>query len=348
MKQCNPNRQEGELMILVTGGAGYIGSHFVKQAVKVDEVLVLDNLSTGHQQAIDPAAIFIKGDVRNVSLLNHLMTFYPINSVVHFAGKSSEAEIEYFPHIYYGENVQGMITLLNAMHQHRIRTILFSSTATVYGNNYVRPFDEFDAVNPLTVYSKSKYFMEQIAADYSNSYGMNSIAFRYFHASGAHPSGDIGECHVQETHVLPLLLKHLLGETSSFTVYGNNYETPDGTCIRDFIHVEDIANAHLLALQLVRSETGYSEIFNLSSGRGHSVKELITLSEQMTGRQSMIQYVDRQVGDPAILIANSKKARMLLDWAPFYTIEDIIETAWAWHSEKEKEFLRDSAIWSKR
>lgn len=327
-------------MLLVTGGAGYIGSHFVKQAVKVEDVLVLDNLSTGHQQAIDPAAIFIKGDVRNVSLLNHLMTFYPINAVVHFAGNSNIADFGEAPHIHYGENVKGMITLLNAMHQHRIRTLLFSSTATVYGNTYVRPFVEMDAVNPMTAYSKSKYFMEQIAEDYSKSYGMNSVAFRYFNVAGAHPSGEIGECHAQETHVLPLLLKHLLGEEPSFTVNENNYETPDGTCIREFIHVEDIVSAHLLALQRVHSEVGFSEVFNLGSGRGHSVKELIKLSEQITGRKSVIQYVERRVGDPAILIANAEKARAFLEWAPSYSIEDIVETAWAWHSQKEKAFLR--------
>lgn len=334
-------------MILVTGGAGYIGSHFVRQAVKVDEVLVLDNLSTGHQQAIDPAAIFIKGDVRNVSLLNHLMTFYPINAVVHFAWKSSVAGASEVPHIYYGENVQGTISLLNAMHQHRIRTIIFSSTSEVYGNKYARPFEELDSINPMTMYGKSKYFIEQIAADYSKSYGMNSIAFRYFNAAGAHPSGEIGECHIEETHVLPLLLKHFLGDTPSFTVNGNNYETPDGTCIRDFIHVEDIATAHLLALQRVRSEIGYSEIFNLGTGRGLSVKELIGLSEQITGRMGTIFYGDRRVGDPAILIANAKKARALLDWAPFYSIEEIIKSSWAWHREKEKVFLRDGAAWSK-
>ena len=334
-------------MLLVTGGAGYIGSHFVKQAVKFEEVLVLDNLSTGHQRAIDPAAIFIKGDVRDVSLLNHLMTFYPINAVVHFATKNSEEESVCSPHIYYEENVQGMITLLSAMHQHRIRTIIFSSTAAVYGHKYVRPFDEMDAVNPMTAYAKSKYFMEQIAADYSKSYGMNSVAFRYFSAAGAHPSGEIGECHVGETNVLPVLLKHLLSETPSFTVNGFNYETLDGTCIRDFIHVEDIANAHLLALQQVRSKVGYSEIFNLGSGSGYSVKELIALSELITGRACVVNYTDRREGDPAILIANAKKAHELLEWAPCYSIEDIIETAWAWHREKEKTFLRDGAVWSK-
>lgn len=335
-------------MILVTGGAGYIGSHFVKQAVKVDDVLVLDNLSTGHQQAIDPAAIFIEGDVRNVSLLNHLMSFYPIDTVVHFAAKSSVAESVRYPHIYYGGNVQDTITLLNAMHQHRVRTFICSSTAGVYGNQYVRPFEEIDAVNPMTAYSKSKYFMEQIAEDYSNSYGMNSVSFRYFNVAGAHPSGDIGECHIDKTHVLPLLLKHLLGETPSFTVNRSNNETPDGTCIRDFVHVEDIANAHILALQRVRSEVGYSEIFNLGTGNGCSINELIQISEQITGRSSIIEYADGRVGEPAIVIANAKKARMLLDWAPFYTIEDIIETAWAWHSQKEKEFLREGSVWSRR
>lgn len=334
-------------MILVTGGAGYIGSHFVKQAVKLDDVLVLDNLSTGHQQAIDPAAIFIEGDVRNASLLNHLMTFYPIDAVVHFAAKSSVAESVRYPHIYYEENVQGTIPLLSAMHQHRIRTFIFSSTAGIYGNHYVRPFEELDAVNPMTAYSKSKYFMEQIAADYSNSYGMNSVAFRYFNVAGAHPSGDIGECPVDNMHVLPLLLKHLLGETSFFTVNRNNNETPDGTCIRDFVHVEDIAHAHVLALQRVRSEVGYCEIFNLGTGNGYSVNELIRISEQITGYPSMIQYAGVREDEPAIVIASAKKARALLDWAPRYSIEDIVETAWRWHSQKEKEFLRASASWSR-
>ena len=329
--------------MLVTGGAGYIGSHFVKEAVKVEEVLVLDNLSTGHEQAIDPSAIFIKGDVRNSSLLNHLMKFYPIDAVVHFAGKSNVVESARFPHIYYEENVQGMIALLSAMYQQRVRTIIFSSTAAVYGNEYVRPFDEMDEVRPTTAYGQSKYFMEQMVADYCKCYGMNSIAFRYFNAAGAHKSGDIGECHAEETHVIPILLKHLLGETPAFFMNGQNYETPDGTCIRDFIHVEDIANAHLLALQLLRSQVGYCEIFNLGTGKGYSIKDLIQLSEQITGCPSNVLSKDRRAGDPAILIANADKARTLLGWEPTYSIEKIIESAWAWHSKKEKAFVRDGA-----
>lgn len=287
------------------------------------------------------------GDVRNNSLLNHLMTFYPIKAVVHFAGKSNVEQSAHFPHLYYEENVKGMIALLSAMYQHRIQTIIFSSTAAIYGNAYVHPFEEIDAVNPMTAYGQSKYFMEKMAANYSKSYGMNSVAFRYFHAAGAHPTGEIGECHVEETHVIPMLLKHLVGETTSFMVNGQDYATPDGTCIRDYIHVEDIVRAHMQALQHVRGEVGYCEVFNLGTGNGYSVKELIVLSEQIAGCRGNIQYGNRRVGERASLIANADKAQALLGWELTYSIEDMVKTAWTWHSEKKKVFLRDGAVWSK-
>lgn len=186
-----------------------------------------------------------------------------------------------------------------------------------------------------------------MAADYSKSYGMNSVAFRYFNATGAHPTGEIGECRVEETRVIPMLLKHLVGDSTSFVVNGQDYATPDGTCIRDYIHVEDIVRAHMQALQHARGEVGYCEVFNLGTGNGYSVKELIHVTEQMTGRRGNIQYGDRRIGEPAILIANADKARALLGWEPIYSLEDMVKTAWAWHSDKEKVFLRDRAVWSK-
>lgn len=320
-------------MILVVGGAGYIGSHITKQLLDKDyQVVVLDNLSTGHKEAVDPRAVFIQGDLGNKEDLFKVFTQYSIDGVLHFAANSLVGESVQDPFKYYQNNVSATLILLNAMLEYGIKNFIFSSTAAVYGIPGVSLIDEEQPVQPINPYGQSKLMVENILKDFSNAYGLNYIALRYFNAAGADESGDIGEDHSPETHLIPLVLAHLLGKREKIFIFGEDYNTEDGTCIRDYIHVNDLAKAHILALEALLNERLKNEVFNLGNGKGFSVKEVIQTCEQVTGIKANIVISDRRPGDPDQLVATSEKISSVLGWNAKYSLEDIIQTAWKWHS----------------
>ncbi len=319
-------------MILVTGGAGYIGSHAVKQLLEQNyEVVVLDNLSTGHRQAIDKRAYYLQGDVKDEHVLEQLFTFYPIDGVMHFAANCLVGESVERPLIYYENNVAATVTLLKVMMRHQIKRMIFSSTCAVYGVPDVDIIDEACPPSPINPYGRSKWMVEQMLRELSEAYGLSFIALRYFNAAGAHPSGDIGEHHDPETHLIPNILRHLQGKSSGISIFGTDYETPDGTCIRDYIHVNDLANAHILALKRLLGEDTTADVYNLGTGTGYSVIEIINMCEKVSGKQAKIAYGNRRPGDPAHLVASYEKINRELGWKPEYSLEDIIQSAWRWH-----------------
>ena len=321
-------------MILVIGGAGYIGSHTVKELVKEFEVIVLDNLSTGHRSSVDERAIFIEGDLGNEEDLRKIFSTYKIDAVMHFAANSLVGESVVDPQKYYTNNVGATLTLLKSMMEYNVKKFIFSSTAATYGIPETHLLTEDSKTEPINPYGRSKLMIEQIVADYHKAYNMNYVVLRYFNAAGAYETGEIGESHDPETHLIPIILQHLLGEREKISVFGTDYDTKDGTCVRDYIHVTDLANAHILSLKSLLSGSNEKATYNLGNGTGYTVKEVIDMCEQVTGRKAVIDYSDRREGDPAQLVASSKKIADELGWKAERNLEEIIASAWKWHSRK--------------
>lgn len=317
--------------ILVTGGAGYIGSHVVKELMNTsNNVMVYDNLQKGHRSAVKGVP-FVEGDLNDKDLLDRTMKEYSINAVIHLAADSLVGESMENPSRYFRNNVCNGLNLLDCMVKNNVKYIVFSSTAAVYGEPKNIPITENDETLPTNVYGETKLMFERILKRYDDAYGIKYISLRYFNAAGAHISGEIGEDHTPETHLIPIIMQVALGQREKMYIYGDDYETKDGTCIRDYIHVSDLADAHVLALEAL--EEGHnSDIYNLGNGKGFSVKEVIEMVEKVVGENIPKEVTTRRPGDPAILIASSEKIIKKLGWKPRYnSLEKIIETAWKWH-----------------
>jgi UDP-glucose 4-epimerase len=323
--------------VLVTGGAGYIGSHAVLALKEAGyRVVVLDNLVYGHLDIVETVlnVEFVQGDIGDRPLLDQVFQTYPIDAVIHFAAYAYVGESVTNPAKYYRNNVVGTLTLLEAMVQAEVFKIVFSSTCASYGNPHQIPIPEDHPQSPINPYGMSKLMVEQILEDFDRAYGLRSVRFRYFNAAGADPQGRIGEDHSPETHLIPLVLLTALGQREHITVFGTDYKTPDGTCIRDYIHVTDLADAHILGLKYLLDD-GETSVFNLGNGEGFSVKEVITAAREVTGLPITVEEGPRRPGDPAILIGSATKARKVLGWDPQYNqIEVILDHAWRWHQKR--------------
>lgn len=321
------------MAVLVTGGAGYIGSHTVAALLeKGEEVIVLDNLETGHREAV-LGGHFIQGDIRDKDTLTTLFKSHSIDAVIHFAAYSLVGESMIKPGKYYDNNVGGTRCLLDAMIEHDVKKIVFSSTAAVYGEPKQIPIHESDETDPKNAYGETKLSMEKMMKWYEAAHDLKFISLRYFNAAGAHQNGIIGEDHQPETHLIPLVLQTALGKRESISIFGDDYPTEDGTCIRDYIHVSDLADAHVLAVERLRKQK-QSATYNLGNGKGFSVKEVIDLARKVTGREIAVKVDARRPGDPAVLVASSEKCRKELGWNPSRsTLENILSSAWKWHVE---------------
>ncbi len=321
------------MAVLICGGAGYVGSHNVKAfAQKGEEVIVVDSLETGHRAAVPEGIKFYHADIRDSEALDRVFSENQIESVIHFCAYSLVGESMEKPLKYFDNNVGGMISLLEAMQKHEVKRIIFSSTAATYGEPKKVPILETDPTIPTNPYGESKRIMEKMMNWVSRLHDIRYVSLRYFNVAGAWHDGSIGEDHHPESHLIPLILQVPLGKREHITIYGDDYPTQDGTCIRDYIHTEDLARAHILALEYLRNG-GESNIFNLGSGDGYSVMEMITAARKVTGHPIPAQVGTRRPGDPAKLVADSSKAQAILKWKPEITrMEDIIATAWKWHS----------------
>ena len=320
------------MAILVLGGAGYIGSHTVYELVDYgEEVVIVDNLETGHVEAVHPKAKFYQGDIRNRAFIDRVFEENKIDAVIHFAANSLVGESMTNPLKYYDNNLCGTKVLLDSMAAHRIDKIVFSSTAATYGEPENIPILETDKTCPTNCYGETKLSMEKMFKWTGRAHGLRYVSLRYFNACGAHESGKIGEAHAPETHLIPLILQVPNGKREAITIYGDDYPTPDGTCIRDYIHVTDLAMAHIQAVQYLRAGNP-SNIFNLGNGVGFSVKEVIEAARAVTGHPIPAVIEGRRAGDPARLIASSEKAREVLGWNPQHDdLSKIIASAWKWH-----------------
>lgn len=320
--------------ILVTGGAGYIGSHTV-EALKNSGFtpIVYDNFSTGHELAVPDDVQLIEGDIHDVRFAKHIMEQFDIAAVIHFAAYSLVGESMTDPAKYYFNNVEGSLHLLEAMRGAGVDRMVFSSTAAVYGEPQQVPITEESQLAPTNVYGRTKLAIEGMLADYARAYDMNYVALRYFNAAGASLTSDIGEDHSPESHLLPLILKTAQGVRKSISVFGTDYSTEDGTCVRDYVHVCDLAQAHVLALRHLL-QGGSSRVYNLGSEKGFSVKQMIDTAKTVTGIDFSVAEEARRAGDPAILIASSAKIRQELGWEPQHSnVEEIISSAWEWHKK---------------
>jgi UDP-glucose 4-epimerase len=328
--------------VLVVGGAGYIGSHTVKHLRRHGcRCLVADNLVYGHRDAVGEAD-FHPADLNDAASLDRVFRAAPIDAVIHFAAYAYVGESRLDPKKYYQNNVGGSLALLAAMLEHGVRNIVFSSTCATYGEPRYTPLDEEHPQAPINPYGRSKLMVEHILEDFRQAYGLNYMALRYFNAAGCDPEGDLGERHDPETHLIPLLLKATLGTGPPLSVFGTDYPTPDGTCIRDYIHVGDLAEAHRLAMEKLWAD-GESRCLNLGVGRGVSVREIIAAAEAVTGRPAPLRYAPRRPGDPAVLFANPEKAKKVLGWeAGLVDIKEIVETAWAWEKSRPEPTGRPS------
>ena len=314
--------------ILVTGAAGYIGSILTEELVKQGyPVIALDNLEQGHREAVTPEATFIEADLADLPKLDHLFSHYRIEAVMHLAAKSLVEQSTTDPRGYFHTNVVFGINLLDTMLKHGVHKLIFSSTAAIYGNPHCIPIKEDDPTQPVNVYGESKLMFEKILHWYSHSYGLKSISLRYFNAAGA--SERFGEDHRPETHLIPNVLKVALGQQEHVPIFGTDYDTVDGTCVRDYIHVLDIAQAHILALS--KLENASSEAYNLGNAEGYSVLEVVRVVERVSGSKIPVKVCPRRPGDPAVLVASSSRAMQELGWKPkFPELESIIENAWRW------------------
>jgi UDP-glucose 4-epimerase len=320
--------------VLVVGGAGYIGSHMVKDLLDTGYgVITLDDLSTGHRELV-PGGEFIEGGLADQVLLEKLFSTHKISAVMHFAAFSLVGESVEKPLKYYRNNMAATTELLDSMIRHNVKRFIFSSTAAVYGEPVETPIAESHPCNPTNPYGASKIAVERMLKDCDSAYGLKYISLRYFNASGADESGKIGERHHNETHLIPLILEVATGRRENIKIFGANYPTPDGTCIRDYIHVSDLTRAHLLALKALLSG-GDSAVYNLGNNRGYSVREVIELARKITGKPIPAIEADKRPGDPAVLIASSDKIKKALGWKPEYEdLETIIKTAWKWHQKE--------------
>ena len=316
------------MKILVTGGAGYIGSHMVKLLAETGaEVTVLDDLSTGHAEAVR-GRDFVQGDVADLPFTKKLLQERGIEAVVHFAASSLVGESMADPLKYYRRNVGGTAALVQAMRDAGVARIVFSSTAAVYGDPVRTPIDEAHPTQPVNPYGASKLAVERMLSDCSAAYGIGAVVLRYFNAAGADPSGELGERHDPETHLIPLVLQAASGRRASISVFGNDWPTRDGTCVRDYIHVSDLCAAHLQALEWLGTGGRY-EVFNLGNGDGATVLEVIEAARRVTGKQFTVNFAARRAGDPPSLVADASKARRILGWQPARAdIEGIVRDAW--------------------
>lgn len=323
------------MSILVAGGAGYIGSHAVYQLIDNEKnVVVVDNLETGHKEAVHPDATFYEGDIKDIEFLRGVFEKESIEAVIHFAANSLVGESMEKPLKYFNNNVYGTQILLEVMVEFNVKSIVFSSTAATYGETNVVPITEKLIPNPTNTYGETKLIMEKMMKWTELAHGIKYVALRYFNVAGARESAVIGEDHHPETHLIPIVLQVALGQRDHMTIFGDDYDTPDGTCIRDYVHVEDLINAHLLALGYLEND-GESNIFNLGSSQGFSVKEIVEAARTVTGKEIPIEMGERRAGDPAKLIASPEKAKTMLGWEPTRTsTEKIIQDAWNWHTKR--------------
>ncbi|MGB9838468.1 UDP-glucose 4-epimerase GalE [Methanothermobacter sp.] len=317
-------------MILIVGGAGYIGSHVNKfLSERGYETLILDNLTKGHRESVRWGE-FIEGDLGDRRLLERIFTGHDVEAVMHFAAFTDVGESVQKPGDYYRNNVMNTMNLLDSMRENGVSRFIFSSTCAVYGNPSQIPITEEHPLNPISPYGRSKLMVEEILRDYTDAYGLNYVSLRYFNAAGADPEGEIGELHEPETHLIPIVLDAAMGLRDSVRIFGTYYPTPDGTCIRDYIHVMDLADAHWRALEYLEGER--SGVFNLGNGNGFSVREVIETCREVTGASIKTVEDERRPGDPPELVGSSQRARKLLGWSPVFTeLEEIIKTAWKWH-----------------
>ncbi|MBD2441973.1 UDP-glucose 4-epimerase GalE [Dolichospermum sp. FACHB-1091] len=325
--------------ILVTGGAGYIGSHTVLALKRAGyEVVILDNLVYGHRDLVEQVlqVELIEGDTSDRTLLDNLFQSHNFAAVMHFSAYAYVGESVTDPAKYYRNNVLGTLTLLESMLAASMKNFVFSSTCATYGIPNFIPLTEDHPQNPINPYGTTKLIVEKILTDFDVAYNFKSVCFRYFNAAGANPEGLLGEDHNPETHLIPLVLQTALGKREAISIFGTNYPTPDGTCIRDYIHVNDLADAHILGLEYLLNG-GESEVFNLGNGNGFSVREVISAAEDVTGMLISVKECDRRAGDPPALIGTSEKARKILNWQPQYPdIKDIVSHAWQWHQKRHK------------
>lgn len=324
-------------MILIVGGAGYIGSHVNKALNEAGyETLILDNLSYGHKESIKWGT-FVKCDLADVNKVDEIFTKYDITAVMHFSSFIDVGESVTNPEKYYYNNVVNTMNLLHVMLKHDVKKFIFSSTCATYGIPQKIPLVEDHPQNPINPYGMTKLMVEKILHDYDEAYGLKSVILRYFNASGADKTAEIGEWHNPETHLIPLILDTALGKREDIKIFGTDYDTPDGTCIRDYIHVTDLADAHIRSLKYLE-DNNESNQFNLGNGLGFSVREVIESVKNVTGRDFKVTETTRREGDPAILIGSSEKANKILGWNPQYTnIDQIVETAWKWHQKLNQE-----------
>lgn len=320
-------------MILLTGGAGYIGSHANKILSKRGcKTVVYDNLSRGHLE-FAKWGHFVLGDLADKDRLRFCFKNYSIDAVMHYSAFCSVGESVDHPAEYYSNNVVNTLNLLDVMIEYGVNKFIFSSTCSTYGNPLQLPMPEDHSQLPINPYGKSKFMVEQILKDYDEFYGLRHVSLRYFNAAGADPAGEIGEWHEPEPHLIPLVIQAADGQRDCIAIYGTDYDTPDGTCIRDYIHINDLAAAHMLALEYLQS-SGPSDAFNLGNGNGFSVKEVIRSVEHVTGKTIKVVEAERRLGDPPCLVGSSEKARKILNWQPQYPgLDEIIKTAWLWHSK---------------
>ncbi|MCQ5130882.1 UDP-glucose 4-epimerase GalE [Butyricicoccus faecihominis] len=329
------------MAILVLGGAGYIGSHTVRALIDAGrDVAVADNLETGYRAAVHPQARFYEGDIRDRAFVDRVLESEQIEGVIHFAANSQVGESMTDPLKYYDNNLTGTKVLLESMVAHGVLKIVFSSTAATYGEPERVPILETDRTDPTNCYGETKLSMEKMMKWVSAAHGLRFVALRYFNACGAQPDGSIGEAHNPETHLVPLILQVPNGQRAQIAIFGEDYPTPDGTCIRDYIHVCDLAQAHILALDYLLAG-GENNIFNLGNGVGFSVKEVIEETRRVTGHPIPATVCPRRAGDPAQLIASSAKAREVLGWEPQYDdLHTIIATAWDWHKAHPHGYIK--------
>ena len=323
-------------MILIVGGAGYIGAHINKQLnINGYDTIIFDNLSHGHQDFVKWGT-FEGGDLGNIEEIREIFKKYPITAVMHFAAFTYVGESVEDPEKYYRNNVCNTLNLLQVMREFEVNKLVFSSTCATYGDPVEIPITENHPQNPISPYGRGKLMVENIMADYSRAYNLKYVSLRYFNAAGADPESEIGELHDPETHLIPLILDAASGKRKNIKIFGTNYSTPDGTCVRDYIHVTDLADAHLKALKYLENG-GESDYFNLGNGNGFSVREVIEMARKVTGKNIIAVEDDRRPGDPPVLVGSSDKIRKILKWNPEYDdLYQIILTAWMWHEKKNE------------